>query len=104
MMMNYFLAPLSWVFHGASVQVIFFKEHALGYRKCQWSIVFKGPFLGDLQNLKAHKLGTNRCIQGVPDISRVPPPTGSPTALWQNYCRETHLLTSHPYLDGCCLC
>ena len=62
------------------------------------------PFRGDLRNLKAHKLGTNRCIQGVPDISRLPPPTGSPTALWQNYCRETHLQTSHPYLDGCCLC
>ena len=25
-----------------------------------------------------------------------PPQTGSPTALWQNYCREAHLLTSHP--------
>ena len=64
----------------------------------------QGPDRGDLRNLKAHKLGTNRCIQGVPDISRLPPPTGSPTALWQNYCRETHLQTSHPYLDGCCLC
>ena len=71
------------------------KAHTLGHCQAnwvfQWHIGNWGLIHVGNQGLKAHKLGKDRCIQGVPDISSFPPLTGSPTALWQNYCRGTHL-------------
>ena len=46
--------------------------------------------------------GKTVVFMGYQMFQETPPLTGSPTALWQNYCRETHLHTSHPV--GCCLC
>ena len=46
--------------------------------------------------------GKTVVFMGYQIFQGTPPLTGSPTALWKNYCRETHLLTSHPV--GCCLC
>ena len=46
------------------LHVTLYKEFALGYRRCQWSIFFKKAVLGDLRNLTAHKLGKTEVFKG----------------------------------------
>ena len=60
--------------------------------KFQWYTRQSGPYsCGAFGSQGSCSKEKDSCIQGAPDISRDPPQTGSPTALWQNYCRECTL-------------
>ena len=86
-----------------------FMEHLLQANSlgtCEKSMVHchQGVLLrGSLRNLKAHELGRTDVFTGFQIFQDSPADRESDRALAE-LLSGTHLQTSHPYLDGCCLC